>query len=97
VTSFDQPPWTSRRRRQDSSRFADSAFGPQPVPPGLNWDAWLGSLPWRAYHPQWMAYAHWRETCSGGLGTFGPHTSIFPFMTLRLRSLWEQPAGEAEI
>ncbi len=71
--------------------------GKEAVPEGLNWDAWLGPLPRREYHPDWMAYAHWRETCSGGLGTFGPHTSIFPFLTLRLRNLWDQPAVKALI
>jgi len=63
--------------------------GPQPVPEGLHWDLWLGPLPWREYHPDWMVYAHWRETSNGGLGSFGPHTTIFPFMTLRLRKLWD--------
>jgi predicted dehydrogenase len=62
--------------------------GSQPVPDGLDWDLWLGPLPWRAYHPDWMAYAHWRETSNGGLGSFGPHTTIFPFLTLKLRELW---------
>jgi len=71
--------------------------GTAPVPKALNWDAWLGPLPYREYHPDWMAYAHWRETCSGGLGTFGPHTMIFPFMTLKLRKLWDEPPGEAAI
>ncbi len=65
--------------------------GRQPVPEGLAWDLWLGPLAWRAYHPDWMSYAHWRETCSGGLGSFGPHTSIFPFLTLGLRELWDTP------
>jgi hypothetical protein len=71
--------------------------GQEPVPAELNWDAWLGPLPWREYHPDWMAYAHWRETCSGGLGTFGPHTTIFPFMTLGLRRLWDLPAEQTLI
>jgi len=71
--------------------------GSEPVPDELNWDAWLGPLRWREYHPDWRAYAHWRETCSGGLGTFGPHTTIFPFMTLKLRRLWDRPPGEAPI
>jgi hypothetical protein len=65
--------------------------GTQPVPEGLHWDLWLGPLPWREYHPDWMAYAHWRETSNGGLGSFGPHTTIFPFLTLRLRELWDKP------
>jgi hypothetical protein len=71
--------------------------GSQPIPEGLNWDAWLGPLPERDYHPEWMAYSHWRETSSGGLGTFGPHTSIFPFMTLQMRKLWDRPAGAQPI
>lgn len=71
--------------------------GQQPIPEGLNWDAWLAPLPWREYHPDWMAYAHWRETCSGGLGTFGPHTTVFPFMTLQMRKLWDRPAGAEPI
>jgi predicted dehydrogenase len=65
--------------------------GSQPVPDGLDWDLWLGPLAWREYHPDWMAYAHWRETSNGGLGSFGPHTSIFPFLTLGLRPLWDLP------
>jgi hypothetical protein len=44
-----------------------------------------------------MAYSHWRETCSGGLGVFGMHTSIFPFMTLGFRKLWDEPAGQSSI
>lgn len=71
--------------------------GKQPVPDGLNWDLWLGPLAWREYHPDWMAYAHWRETCNGGLGSFGPHTSIFPFMTLGLRELWNSPGKEIRV
>ena len=63
--------------------------GKQPVPEGLNWDLWLGPLAWREYHPEWMSYSHWRETCNGGLGVFGMHTTIFPFMALGLRELWD--------
>lgn len=65
--------------------------GPQPVPAGLNWDLWLGPLAWREYHADWMSYANWRETCNGGLGSFGPHTTIFPFLSLGLRELWSRP------
>jgi len=68
--------------------------GRQAVPEGLNWDLWLGPLAWREYHPEWMSYAHWRETSNGGLGSFGPHTTIFIFMTLGLRELWDS-AGTA--
>ncbi|HPD14083.1 MAG TPA: Gfo/Idh/MocA family oxidoreductase [Planctomycetota bacterium] len=71
--------------------------GAQPVPEGLNWDLWLGPLPWREYHADWMAYAHWRETSNGGLGSFGPHTSIFPFLTLGLRELWDAEGGRIRV
>lgn len=71
--------------------------GAQPAPAELDWDAWLGPLPRREFHPDWMAYANWRETSSGGLGTFGPHTTIFPFLALRLRELWDRPAGAEAI
>ncbi len=71
--------------------------GTQPIPNGLDWKSWLGSLPYRDYHKDWMAYAHWRETCNGGLGVFGMHTTIFPFLTLQLNRLWDRPAAEARI
>jgi hypothetical protein len=72
-------------------------MGSQDIPQGLNWDAWLGPLASREYHADWTAYSHWRETCSGGLGVFGAHTSIFPFMALGFRKLWDQLAGHALI
>jgi len=83
-----------RRGGPDRERLPE---GKQPVPEGLDWDLWLGPLAWREYHPDWMAYAHWRETCSGGLGSFGPHTTIFPFMTLKLRDLWNAPAAAIRV
>ena len=38
----------------------DDAYYPEePVPPGMNWDRWLGPAPWVPYHP---------ERCSGNYG-----------------------------
>ena len=71
--------------------------GSQSVPAGLNWDTWLGPLPDRPYHKDWKSYAHWRETCNGGLGVFGMHTTIFPFMALKLHELWNESANPAPI
>ncbi|MEX2382923.1 MAG: hypothetical protein WD490_11095 [Opitutales bacterium] len=36
-----------------------------------------------------MMYSLWRQNSNGGLGVFGPHTTIFPFLALKLRELWE--------
>jgi len=71
--------------------------GKQPVPAGLNWDLWLGPLAWREYHPDWMAYSHWRQTSNGGLGVFGAHTMIFPFMALKMRELWDRPGSSIRV
>lgn len=68
----------------------------QPIPEWLDWDAWLGPLPAREFHPDWMAYSNWRETCNGGLGVFGAHATIFPFMALKLRQLWDRAKGNDE-
>jgi hypothetical protein len=62
--------------------------GAPPVPEGLDWDSWLGPVRARPYHPQWMAYAQWREFSNGGIGTFGPHAANLAFMALRVRDLW---------
>ncbi len=68
--------------------------GAEPVPQFFNWNAWLGPLPWREYHREWRSYPHWRETSSGGLGVFGPHTMVFPFVALRLAGLWQQGTAD---
>jgi hypothetical protein len=62
--------------------------GGHPIPAGLHWDLWLGPMADRAYHPDWMSYAQWRDNSNGGLGVFGAHTAIFPFIGLNLRELW---------
>jgi predicted dehydrogenase len=54
----------------------------EPLPPGIDWDAWLGQAPWRGFHhelcpigmhghyPKWRNY---REYCNGGLADMGAH------------------------
>jgi hypothetical protein len=71
--------------------------GGQGVPEGLEWDLWLGPLAWREYHEDWMLYSHWRETSNGGLGVFGPHTCIFPFLALKLGELWDSDGAVVKV
>ena len=47
----------------------------EPVPPGLDWDLWLGPAPWRpynhAYHPfRWRAF---HDFSGGGMTDWGAH------------------------
>lgn len=69
--------------------------GEQPVPEGLDWDLWLGPIARRPYHEDWMAYATWRETSNGGIGTFGPHAANLAFAALNVHELWDAPAAGA--
>ncbi len=71
--------------------------GSEPIPAHLDWDSWLGPLPWREYHPDWMRYDTWRETCTGMLGSFGNYASVFPFLALKVRRLWDQPPAKSGI
>ena len=54
---------------------------PEPVPPTLDWDRWLGPAPWRPYNaelcpinysgfPNWRGY---RDYAGGGFSDFGAH------------------------
>ncbi len=54
---------------------------PEPAPPTLDWDAWLGPAPWRPYSselcpmnfpgfPNWRGY---RDYAGGGFSDFGAH------------------------
>ena len=67
--------------------------GSQPVPEGLDWDLWLGPVAHRPYHEDWTAYATWRETSNGGIGTFGPHAANLAFMGLNVHDLWKPAAA----
>ncbi len=47
---------------------------PQPCPPGVDWDMWLGPAPWRPYNERvlkgWRAF---REFSGGGMTDWGHH------------------------
>ena len=71
--------------------------GEPPVPEGLNWDAWLGPVAARPYHPKWMSYSEWRETSNGGIGSFGTHAANLAYLSLRLRDLWDTPGARIKV
>jgi predicted dehydrogenase len=43
---------------------------PQPVPPHLNWDLWVGPAPMRPYHKAYLPFV-WRGWYDFGCGSFG--------------------------
>ena len=46
-----------------------------PVPAGINWDLWIGSAPFRPYHPAWghFAWRGWWDFGTGAPGDMGCH------------------------
>jgi hypothetical protein len=48
---------------------------PQPVPPGLDWDLWLGPAPWRPFHETLIrgGFRGYRDYSGGGMTDWGAH------------------------
>jgi predicted dehydrogenase len=57
-----------------------------PVPPGLNWDLWLGVAPERPYHPAYVPFKWrgWKDFGTGAIGDMGIHNLAMPFIGLNL-------------
>ena len=69
--------------------------GEDPIPEGLNWDAWIGPAPMRpfkkgAYHS--FNWRGWVDFGTGALGDMACHTTNMPVMALKL---WDPVAVTA--
>jgi predicted dehydrogenase len=53
----------------------DCYLPPQPVPPGLDWDMWLGPAPWRPFHEMLIhgGFRNYRDYSGGGMTDWGAH------------------------
>jgi predicted dehydrogenase len=53
----------------------DCYLEPQPVPPGLDWEMWLGPAPWRPFHPTLIrgGFRPYRDYSGGGMTDWGAH------------------------
>lgn len=58
-----------------------------PVPPGFNWDLWLGPVEPRPYHPDYAPFKwrNWWAFGGGSLADFGCHFMDLPHWALGLR------------
>jgi hypothetical protein len=87
----NRPVWTCGKDRPPGS---------DPVPPGLEWDLWLGNAPERPYKHFWpgqenggkdtvsvyepWAWRGWQDFGMGALGDMACHTANWPFRSLKL-------------
>jgi predicted dehydrogenase len=61
----------------------------EPVPPGLDWDLWIGPAPWRPFHsvyvpgPKWY---RWWDFGNGTMSDLGSHRNDLAFYALDIRA-----------
>jgi predicted dehydrogenase len=77
--------WSSARFWKWSG-FEERPRETPPVPPGLDWDLWLGPAPDRAYHPEYhpWTWRNWWDFGTGLLGDLGCHKLSTVFKALKL-------------
>ena len=66
----------------------DRPPGNPPIPPGLDWDVWLGPAPARPYHPGYAPFK-WRgfwDFGTGAIGDMGIHNLDTAFWGLELKA-----------
>ncbi len=81
--------WTDRPVGGDPwSNFAVKARSKEtpPVPESLDWDLWLGPVPYRPYHPDYhpLKWRAWLDFGTGALGDMGCHIIDPAFWALDL-------------
>jgi predicted dehydrogenase len=77
------------KRNGDIVYVADRPQESSPIPPGLDWDLWLGPAPQRPFHevyfpgPKWY---RWWDFGSGTMSDLGSHWNDLPFWALKLQA-----------
>jgi predicted dehydrogenase len=77
------------KRNNDIVYVADRPKESSPLPPGLDWDLWLGPAPDRPFHdvyfpgPKWY---RWWDFGSGTMSDLGSHWNDLPFWALKLQA-----------
>lgn len=87
--------WGWQATEEEAKQHGDIVFtnerpqGSSPVPPGLDWDLWLGPAPTRAFHnvyfpgPKWY---RWWDFGNGTMSDLGSHWNDLPFWALKLKA-----------
>jgi len=86
--------WGWHASEADAKQSGDIVFSQsrpaeaEPIPPGLNWDLWLGPAPERPFHsvyfpgPKWY---RWWDFGNGTMSDLGSHWIDLPFWALGLK------------
>jgi predicted dehydrogenase len=79
--------WTNRPIWPQAPQIVSRPEGEDPIPEGLNWDAFIGPAPMRpykkgVYHP--FKWRGWWDYGTGALGDMGCHTANMAFRALKL-------------
>ena len=78
--------WTNRPVWPQGVQSPKDKKESQPIPAGVDWNKWLGTAPYRDYHPAYMP-TRWRgywDFGTGALGDMGCHFMDVPFRALTL-------------
>ena len=75
------------KKHGDIVSVQERPSGSSPVPPGIDWDLWLGPAPERPFHevylpgPKWY---RWWDFANGTMSDLGSHWVDLPFWALKL-------------
>jgi predicted dehydrogenase len=75
------------KAHQDIVSVRERPSGSSPVPPGLDWELWLGPAPYRPFHevywpgPKWY---RWWDFGNGTMSDLGSHWNDLPWWALNL-------------
>lgn len=78
--------WTNRPTWPQGVQSPKDKRESQPIPTEVDWNKWLGTAPYRDYHPAYMPF-RWRgywDFGTGALGDMGCHFMDVPFRALKL-------------
>jgi predicted dehydrogenase len=77
------------RKHNDRASTQERPTESEPIPPGLDWELWLGPAPYRPFHsvyypgPKWY---RWWDFGNGTMSDLGSHWNDLPFWALKLKA-----------